>query len=304
MKKTFKKIFKIFKGSFKGFLDDNAMKLSASLAYYTIFSLGPLLIIIMTVVSFFFGREAVQGKVYGQIKGLVGSDAALQIQQIIKNIESSDQHSFGAMLGISMLIIGATVIFTEIQDSINFIWSVKAKPKKGWLKYLRNRLLSFSLIVSLGFLLLVSLLVSSLLDLLSERLKIIFADYTVFIFYVVNMIIVFFVITGLFAVIFKVLPDAKIRWKDALVGAGFTALLFIIGKFLIGFYLGNSQLGATYGAAASIMILFVWVYYSAIILYFGAEFTKAYAMESGDGIQPTDTAVFIIKEETREVPMA
>jgi membrane protein len=304
MKKTFGKTVKIFKESFDGFINDKAMKLSASLAYYTIFSLGPLLIIIMTVVSIFFGREAVQGKVYGQIKGLVGSDAALQVQQIIKNIESSNQDSFGATVGISMLIIGATVIFTEIQDSINFIWSVKAKPKKGWLKYLRNRLLSFSLIVSLGFLLLVSLLVSSLLDLLSERLKIIFADYTVFIFYVANIIIVFLVITGLFAVIFKVLPDAKIRWKDAFVGAGFTALLFIAGKFLIGLYLGNSQLGVTYGAAASIMILFVWVYYSAIILYFGAEFTRAYAMESGDGIQPKDTAVFIIKEETREVPMA
>lgn len=298
-----KKTIKILKDTLNGFLEDKAMKLSASLAYYTIFALGPLLIIIMTVVGFFFGKEAVEGKVYFQIKGLVGENAALQVQQIISNIQSSGSGSLGPIIGVVMLVIGATVVFTEIQDSINFIWSVKAKPKKGWLKYLVNRLLSFSLIVSIGFLLLVTLLINALLDLLSEKLMSIFADYTIYIFYVVNIAVIFLVISSLFAIIYKVLPDAIIRWKDALVGAGFTALLFMGGKFLIGLYLGNSGLGATYGAAASIMVLFVWVYYSAIILYFGAEFTKAYAMESGEGIHPKDTAVFIIKEESREIPM-
>lgn len=296
------KIFSILKQTFNSFLDDHGLKLSASLSYYTIFSLGPLLIVIMSFVGIFFGKEAVQGKVYGQIKGLVGTDAALQVQDIIQNIEHSERGTLGAIIGIIILIIGATGVFTEIQDSINYIWSVKAKPKKGWLKLIINRLLSFSLVVSMGFILLVALLISALLDLLSERLMKIFADYTVYIFYVVNLIIVFVVISGLFAIIYKVLPDAIIRWKDALIGAGFTAILFLIGKFLIGLYLGNSNLGATYGTAASIMILFLWVYYSSIILYFGAEFTKAYAMESGGGIRPKETAVFIIKQETREIP--
>ena len=293
---------RVFKKAFLSFIDDNAFKLSASLSYYTIFAIGPLLLIIISLAGIFYGREAVQGKIYGQIKGLVGDEAAVQIQSIIQNISHNDQGTVGAIFGVVVLVIGATVVFTEIQDSINYIWSVKAKPKKSWLKFLLNRLISFSLVVSMGFILLVSLILSALMDVLSDKLMRFFKDYTIYLFYVVDLLLIFVIITGLFAVIFKVLPDARIKWKEAIIGASFTAVLFLLGKFLIGYYLGKSDMGITFGAAASIVIILSWVYYSSLILYFGAEFTKMYAIETGSGVVPNETAVFIIKSEAKEVP--
>lgn len=283
------------------FMSDNGMKLSASLSYYTIFSLGPVLILLISFAGILFGRDAVKGKLFYQINGLVGNEAALQIQEIIQNIEQSQFSTSGAAIGIVILIIGATGVFAEIQDSINYIWSLKSKPKKGWLKLLINRLLSFSLIVSFGFILMVSLAVHALMDLLYDKLQRLFDDATVIIFQTVNYIILFGVISTLFAIIFKVLPDGLIRWKDAYVGAFFTAIFFLIGKFLIGFYLAKSEIGITYGAAASIVIILLWVYYSSIILYFGAEFTKVYTLNYGSGIKPDKTAVFIIKQEVKEL---
>lgn len=299
--KFIKKYFHVLKDAAGGFSQDNCAKLSAALSYYTIFAIGPLLVIVISLSAIFFGRDAVTGKLYGQIKGLIGSDAALQVQDIIKNIQHTNKGFIGTIVGTVILIIGATGIFTEIQDSINFIWSLRAKPKRGIVKYLTNRLLSFSLIVSLGFLLIVSLVVSTVLDLLSDRLTRFFPHSTVYIFYVVNWAIIFSIISLLFAIIFKVLPDGKIKWKDAFVGASFTSILFIIGKAAIGFYLGRSNLGATYGTAASVIIILTWVYYTSLILYFGAEFTKAYALEYGGGIIPDETAVFIIKHEAKEI---
>ncbi len=299
--KYLKRFFHIIKGTARAFSEDNCIKLSASLSYYTIFSIGPLLIIIISLSAIFYGREAVQGRLYGQISGLIGNDAAIQIQEIIKKSQHANKSFVGTIVGTVVLVIGATGIFTEIQDSINYIWSLRAKPKRGIIKFLINRLLSFSLIVSLGFLLLVSLVVSALLDLLSDRLTLYFPDTTVYIFYVLNLIIIFVIITVLFAIIFKVLPDGRIKWKDAFTGAGFTAILFIIGKAAIGYYLGRSSLGATYGTAASVIIILTWVYYTSIILYFGAEFTKVYALEYGGGIVPNETAVFIIKREAKEI---
>jgi membrane protein len=293
---------KALKNAGIGFVNDNAFKLSASLSYYTIFALGPLLIIIISLAGIFFGKEAVQGRIYGQLTDLVGHQSALQIQDIIINIQSSHSTTTGAIIGAVILFIGATGVFTEMQDSINYIWSVKAKPKKSWLKFLINRLLSFSLIVGMGFILLVSLIVSAILTLLSDRLMRLLPNYTVALFEVVNTAIILIVISALFTVIFKILPDAIISWKDALMGALLTAVLFLTGKFLIGYYIGRSNLGVTYGTAASIIILLTWVYYSAMILYFGAEFTKMYALQTGSGIKPKQTAVFIIKKESKEVP--
>jgi membrane protein len=283
------------------FLGDHGMKLSAALSYYTIFSLGPVLIIVISLAGIFFGRDAVQGKIYYQIHGLVGNEAALQIQEIIKNIEKTQAGPQGAVIGIIILIIGATSVFTEIQDSINYIWSVRAKPKRGFVKLLINRILSFSLIISFGFILMVSLGIHALVDLLYERLTLLVADNILFLFVGINYVLLYLVITLLFAIIFKVLPDATVRWKDAFTGAAFTSVLFLIGKFLIGFYLGNSNIGATYGTAASVIILLVWVYYTSIILYFGAEFTKVYTLNFGGGIVPDKTAVFIIKQEVKEL---
>lgn len=299
--KFLKKFFNILKGTASAFSQDNCIKLSASLSYYTIFSIGPLLIIIISLSAIFYGREAVQGRLYGQISGLIGSEAAIQIQEIIKKSQHANKSFIGTIVGTVVLVIGATGIFTEIQDSINYIWSLRAKPKRGIVKFLINRLLSFSLIVSLGFLLLVSLVVSALLDLLNDRLTLYFPDTTVYIFYVLNQIIILVIISVLFAIIFKVLPDGKIKWKDAFIGAGFTAVLFIIGKAGIGYYLGKTNLGATYGTAASVIIILTWVYYTSIILYFGAEFTKVHALEYGGGIVPNETAVFIIKREAKEI---
>ncbi len=277
------------------------MKLSASLSYYTIFSVGPVLIIMISLAGLFYGREAVEGKIYYQLNGLLGGNAALQIQEIIKNIEHSQFSASGAILGVAILLVGATGVFTEIQDSINYIWSVKAKPQKGWLKLLMNRVISFSLIISFGFILLVSLIIHALVDLLHDRIIYYFDEATVYIFQAINYVILFVVITTLFAIIFKVLPDARIRWRDAFVGAAFTAALFTIGKYLIGLYIANSNVGVTFGAAASIVLILLWVYYSSIILYFGAEFTKVYALSFGSGIEPDKTAVFIVKQEVKEI---
>lgn len=299
-----RKFWLVLRQAITEFLNDNGMRLSASLSYYTIFSIGPVLIIIISLAGIFFGREAVQGKIYFQIHGLVGDQAALQIQEIIRNIEQSQLSTSGAVVGIIVFLIGATGVFTEIQDSINYIWAVKAKPKHGWLKLILNRLLSFSLVVSLGFILMVSLAVHTLMDLLQEKLMQVFDQELVFVFQSFNYATLFVVITALFAIIFKVLPDAHIRLKDVLVGSAFTAVLFLGGKFLIGYYLGTSNIGVTYGAATSMVIILLWVYYSSIILFFGAEFTKIYTLNFGKGITPNSTAVFIIKQEVTELPLS
>ena len=300
--KFLKYAWRILHRTGENFSEDNCLKLAASLSYYTIFAVAPLLIIIISIVGSFFGRDAVEGKVYTEMQTLVGSAAALQIQQIIVNVERSHNTVISTAIGIVILFVGATGIFTEIQGSINFIWSVKAKPKKSWLKYLINRALSFVLVLTLGFLLVVTLISSTLFTLLGDRLVVAFPNATVYLLNTLNVFLLLISITSLFIVIYKVLPDAVISWRDALVGSVFTAILFLAGKYLIGIYLSRSRLGVTYGTAASVVIILTWVYYSSVILYFGAEFTRAFALESGHGIRPKPTAVFIIKRESKEIP--
>ena len=296
--------WKLLKKTFQEFDDDNALKLSASLSYYTIFSLPPLLIIIISIFSIFFGREAVNGQFFGQINGMVGNEAAIQIQETIKNIELTENSAFTAIFGGIMLLIGASGVFAEIQSSINYIWGLKAKPDKGIVKFLKNRLMSFSMIASVGFLLLVSLMVNTVMDLVNARLLIYFPDSTIYVFYVLNILILFATTTVLFSIIFKTLPDGNIAWKDALIGSSFTSFFFMFGKFAIGFYLGSSTVATVYGAAGSVIIILIWVYYSAIILYFGAEFTKVYANAHGSKIIPNDYAVAIKVEVTELPPVA
>lgn len=299
-KLSVKGLWQVLKDSFTGFSDDKVLKLSASLAYYTIFSLAPLLIVIIFVCGKIFGEEAVQGSIYSQIRGFVGDQSAVQLQEIVKNASVSGKSTVAAVIGIITLLIGATGVFAEIQDSINSIWRLKAKPGKSWLQFLKTRLLSFGVIGSLGFLLLVSLGVSAILDALSKELKNVFPDVTVVLFYILNVLITFAVTTVLFAVIFKVLPDAKIKLRDVLAGAIATTILFMIGKFAISFYIGQSEIGSTYGAAGSIVVLLVWIYYSSVILYFGAEFTRAYAVHYGEPIHPNDYAVTFSTVEVDE----
>lgn len=291
------KTYRLIKHTFEGFSNDNAFKLSASLSYYTLFSLAPMILIFLSAVGFFYGQDAIRGQLYGQIDGLIGKEAALQVQEMVQHAQLSGKTGFAGVVGVIMLFIGATGVFAEIQDSINLIWSLKAKPKNGIVKYLVNRFLSFSLIVSFGFLFIVSLLVNTLLDAFSQRLSVHFSESTIYIFTVINLGVIWVVMTILFAIIFKVLPDGKVANKDALMGAGVTAMLFMVGKYVIGFYLGQSNISDIYGAAGSVVILLTWVYYSSMILYLGAEFTKVYAIEFGEGIKPASYTVLIKQTE-------
>ncbi len=219
---------------------------------------------------------------------------------MITNIHLSKNNLFATVISFIVLILGATGIFTEIQDSINHIWGLKSKPKRGLLKMVVNRLISFSLIISLGFLLMVSLLLNTVVEALSRQLMKLLPGNAVYVVGILNNCLMFILLSLLFGIIFKVLPDAKIKWKNVMVGAFSTAILFMIGKFGIGFYLGHSNLGIVYGTAGSIIIVMLWVYYSAVILYFGAEFTKVYAKRYGGEIVPNDYAVWI---KTREIEL-
>jgi membrane protein len=297
---TWKGTWQLIKEAGNGFMDDKVLKLSASLAYYTVFSLAPMLIVIIFLAGLVWGRDAIEGTIYTQIKGFVGPDAALQIQDMIKNAFNSNKGNITAIIGFITLLVGATSVFAEIQDSVNMIWGLKPKPKKGWLKIIVNRLLSFSLVVSLGFLMLVTLVINGLLEALSKRLLSYFPDVEVILIYIFNLVISFVVISLLFALIFKLLPDAKIKWKDVMIGAMSTAVLFMLGKFAITFYIGSSNIGSTYGTAGSLVVILIWIYYSAVILYFGAEFTKAYAAHFGTKIYPNTYAVWIKQVEVEE----
>ncbi len=281
MMKGFRNLFAWCKKSFNLFNRYNGLKLSASLSFYTVFSLAPFLIVVISVAGIFLGKNEVEGKVFVQLSGLIGKQGSDQIKDIIQYIQHSNHGIIGGIVGFVVLMFGASAVFSEIQESINFMWAVNNKKQQGWLNILIRKLLSFSLLIGMGFILIVSLLVNAATDLLSDRLKMQFPEYSIYLFYGVNILIILFALTILFAVIFKVLPNAAIRWKDAITGAVFTALLFLAGKFLIGFYLGNSRIGLMYGTAASVVVLMLWVYYSSIILYFGAAFTKIYSTKSG-----------------------
>ncbi len=293
---SLKGFWQILKDAGASFSKHNVLKLSASLAFYTIFSIGPMMLVIIFFANLFWGREAINGTIHNQLSGLLGNDAALQVQEIIKNASVSG-NDFAAIFGFAMLVIAATTLFNEMQSSLNLIWNLKVKKGKSWLLMLKNRLMSFSIVASLGFLLLVSLLLSSLLDGLMGKLQEIFPDIGFVIIYIINIIVTFLVVALLFAIIYKVLPDAIIGWKDVLAGALFTSVLFMVGKFGIGIYISHSNMGSSYGSAGSLVILLLWVYYSSIILYFGAEFTKAYALKYGSVIKPDKYAVTIRRVE-------
>ena len=292
-----KMIYTILKEAIHGFIDDNAIKLSASLSYYTIFSLPPLLINAIYFFGLFFGEEAVSGEIFWQINGWVGKQTAIDIQEIIKHVKLSQNNNFAAIVGVTVFIIGASGVFHEMQSSIDFILGLKAKPKNGFLGFLQKRLLSFSMIGSFIFLLLVCLIINTIVDIINKNLISLLPKIKG-LFYSVNMSIVFIVILFLFAIIFKLLPDAKIKWKYTMAGASCSTFLFMIGKFAISAYIGISDIASIYGAAGSVIIILIWVYYSAIILYFGAEIVKAYENYNNATIIPND---FSVKVKTIEI---
>jgi membrane protein len=291
--------WKIIKQTFILFSDNSVTSKSAALAFYTFFSLAPILLIVIGVGDVFYRRDAIEGNLFGQIQAFVGPAAATQIQDILRNAATTKNSLFASVISIVALVLSATGVFTEIQTSINSIWQLKPKPRKGWIKYLLNRMLSFSMILSLGFILMVSLVISTVMDLMMLRLLTLLPEGSVFITYGLNLLLTLLITSFLFGVIFKFLPDAKIQWKDVRAGAFTTSILFMLGKFGIGYYLGKSNPGGVYGAAGSVVIILLWVYYSAIILYFGACFTKVNASFTGRQIFPSQYAVFIKQIEVQ-----
>lgn len=275
----------ILKSTWNEFLEDNGIKLSASLAYYTIFSLAPMLVVIISLGGLFLGKQAIAGELFEQIRRYVGDAAALQIQNMIGDADVLKSSFMASIIGIGTMLIGATGVFVEIQDSLNFMWGIKHKHKRGFVKYLLNRLISFVIVIGMGLVLLITLAINSIIDSFSSTIVNYFPFFPLEFASWANSIIMFVILCLLFAVIFKFLPDAIIYFKDALIGALFTAVLFMMGKWAISYYLGVISLGTTYGAAASLVIILLWVYYSAIILYFGAEFTHSYAIHAGRGIK-------------------
>ena len=292
-------LYKVIKQAFNGFLDHKVMKMSAALAYTTMFSMGPLLLVILYLSDLFLGKEAVEGTIYNQIKNFVGPSSAKQIQTIIENLALSNEGATAGIIGVVTLLIGATSVFAEIQDSINTIWGIKPKKKSGFLLYLKARLLSFGVIGSFGFILLVSLGVSTIMDALSERFFSQFSDNLFYFIYIFNSLLTFIIISSLFGAIFTILPDAQIKWRQVRLASFTTAILFMVGKFLISFYIANSNIQNVYGTAGSFVILMVWVYYSSVILYFGAEFAKSYAVQYSSPIIPSEFAELVQSVEIK-----
>lgn len=290
--KKFKDVPSLLKDTFKEWNEEDPFDLSAVVAYYAIFSLPALLIIIITIASVFFGREAVEGRIVGQIGSMIGKEAGIQIQGIIANASKTGNSVLTSIIGIATLLFGAANTFLTLQKSLNKIWDVKPDPKKGgWKRLLKVRGISFGIVLALGFLLMISLVLTAGLAALSDMVMKIMPDYMLYVFHVLNFIISFGFIMLLFAILFKFLPDAKIEWRSVWVGAILTAFLFTLGKYGLGFYFGKANPGSTYGAAGAIILMLLWVSYSCLILFFGAEFTKVYAEKYGQSIEPADDAV-------------
>jgi membrane protein len=275
--------------------EDKAPRLAAGLAFYTMFTLSPLLIIVIAVAGMAFGEEAARGQIVGQIQGLVGAESAHAIEEFLKQVSAPRSGIIATVVGLATLLLGVWWVFGELQDALNTIWEVAPKPGRKLLLVLRARLTSFAMMLGVGFLLLVSLLLSATLSALSTYLVGLLPDFKA-ILQILNVVVSFGVITLLFAMIYKIVPDVIITWGDVWIGAAATALLYTIGKYLIGVYLGTSSTASAYGAAGSLVVILIWVYYSAQILFLGAEFTKVYARRYGSRIVPTAIAVPVTEE--------
>ncbi len=297
---TPKKFLSLFKVTFKDWRQDKASRLAAALAYYTIFSLAPTLIIAVAVAGMVFGTEAAQGELIHQLQGFLGNDAARTIQELIADANQPQTGSIAALAGIATLLFGASQVFAELQDSLNTIWGVAPKPGRGIWQILRERFLSFAMVLSIGFILLVSIVLSAFIAAAGHYIQDLLPGSESLL-QILNIGVSFFIITLLFAMIFKVLPDVVVAWRDVWIGAALTSALFGLGKFLISVYLGQSAVASTFGAASSIIILVLWVYYSAQILFFGAEFTKVFAKTFGSKIIPNKNAVPLTAEARAEL---
>lgn len=275
-------------------LDDGAMSLAAALAYYSLLSLAPLLVISVAVAGLVFGQDAARGQVAGELGGVVGAEAARGIQSVVASAQSPVSGVLSTIVGVVTLFIGASGVFGELQSSLNSIWEVKRKPGRGVWGEVKDRFWSFTMVLGVAFLLLVSLLLNSILSALGATFSQLLPGGEL-VWQGLNALFSLAVITGLFALIFKYVPDAEVRWRDVWLGAAVTAALFTIGKLLLGLYLGKAAIGSSYGAAGSLIALVVWVYYAAQILLLGAEFTQVRARRSGREIRPAQGALSVQK---------
>jgi membrane protein len=282
--------WELVKQTFVEWDEDKVSRLAAALAYYTAFSLAPLLVISIGIAGMVLGEEAAQGTIVAQLQGLVGVDGARLIEHMILASRQPAHSITATSLGIAVLLFGATGVFGQLQDALDTIWHVKPRPGRGWRGILRDRFLSFTMVLGTGFLLLVSLVLSAVFAALGDYVGGLLPLPEVSL-QIINLLVSLAVVTLLFALIFKVVPDAAIAWRDVWIGAAITALLFSLGKFAIGLYLGKSTVASTFGAAASLAILLVWIYFSAQILFIGAEFTQVYATRFGSRIRPARGAV-------------
>ncbi|RTQ47095.1 YihY/virulence factor BrkB family protein [Hymenobacter gummosus] len=284
------------------FNENNSLRLAAALSYNAVLSLPPLLLIVITTAGTLLGQEAVQGQVFAQLNGLVSADAAKTIQDSITSFNQQRQGGMSAALGIGTLIFTATTFFVTLQESLNSIWNLRVKTSGnvGVVKqFIRDRVLSFGIILSIALLLLISFVVSALLSFFTNYLQRIMPDATVLLLRAIDFVLSYAITTVLFALIYRFLPDAIIRWRDVWVGAAVTAGLFVLGKYLLTFYISSADPGSAFGAAGSIIVLLIWIYYSSLIIFFGAELTQQYADCFGAHVVPKAHAVRI---EVREVP--
>lgn len=290
----------LLKQTYTEWMEDEPFDLSSSVAYYAIFSLPALLIIIISIAGVAFGREAVEGQISSQIGGMIGPQAGKDIQQMIANAYKSDNSIISTVIGIATLLFGATGVFLQLQKSLNRVWDVKVDPKAGIKKIVLDRATSLGIIVAIGFIMLISLVVTAGLSALSDWIQRRLPDFILYLFYIVNFAVSLGIVTMLFAIIFKVLPDVKLKWRHVWIGAAVTAVLFEIGRFGLGLYFGKSEPASAYGAAGTVILMMLWVFYSCLILFFGAQFTQVYAKRNDKSLQPSEHAVQVKTVEHTE----
>jgi len=286
----FRAVRALFGEAFTGWREHKASNMAAALAYYTVFSLAPILVISIAVAGLVFGQEAAEGRIVSQISGLVGRESALALEAMIAAARAPSSSIAATAIGLGTLLFGATGVFGELQDSLNTVWGVKPKPGRGLVRLLKTRFISFTMVLGIGFLLLVSLVVSAAISAIGAWLSGLL-PLPELVLQGINLVVSIAVVALLFAMIFRFLPDVDIGWRDVWVGAFFTAVLFGLGKLAIGLYLGKSSLASSYGAAGALVLILVWVYYSAQILFFGAELTRAWAYQHGSRIEPDEDAM-------------
>lgn len=288
-----KGIWLLFKDSAIAWDEDNIGTQGAALAYFTVFSLSPLLILVIVLSSVGFGHAAASGHLVSEIRGLIGIEGANFVQSLITNAYNSDSNILVTIFSFVMLLLGSTAVFVQLRDSLNTIWRVQQKPVGTVLAFLRGRLVSFAMILGIGFLLLVSLVLSAILAAMGTYLSTLLAVFAGLV-SLLDFLLSFAGITVMFALMFKFVPAATVKWRDACVGAAVTSLLFTVGKLVIGLYLGNGAIGSSFGAARSLVVIMLWAYYSSQIVLFGAEFTRLFALRFGAEILPSENAVRVL----------